>query len=278
MPLTKALTKLALRLLRILALAYVGLVVLMYFSQESLLFMPTKTPSGYNYAYDAEEVYLAVDGAQLHGLYFTVDEPQGLLLYFHGNAGNLEGWGSVCEELRYLNTNCLIFDYRGYGKSSGEITNKAHWFKDGQAMLNYAVTQADDLPIILYGRSVGTSIASKLAGKNRVQAVVLEASPYSFTEVAQNLYPYLPVKWFLKYDFENALYLATNQNPTLLLHGTQDEVVPYTQFEALKAKFPQYQTVSIPNGKHNDLMQYADYHQALKAFFSNLSRPVLTEN
>jgi fermentation-respiration switch protein FrsA (DUF1100 family) len=126
-----------------------------------------------------------------------------------------------------------MFDYRGYGKSTGQIKNKAQWYDDAEAMFASTQNQAKTRPIMLYGRSVGTSMAAYLAGRHKVDRVVLEASPYSFTEVAAATYPYLPIKWLFKYGFENADALSTNQNPTLLIHGTQDLVIPYSQFQKL---------------------------------------------
>jgi pimeloyl-ACP methyl ester carboxylesterase len=246
-------------------LVYVGLVATLYLMQESLLFLPQTTASDFKYRYDAQEVFLPVTNATLHGLYFKNENPEGLILYFHGNAGSLQDWGSVCEPLVALNFNCLIFDYRGYGKSTDKIKNQTQWFNDAEAMFEYAQTSSS-LPLILYGRSVGTSMASYLAGKHIVDRVILETAPYAFTEVAQTLYPHVPVKWLLKYKFKNAQHLLTNKNPTLLIHGTQDEAIPYAQFQKLATTFPNYQTLSIEGGMHNDLSRFEEYWFGLEAF------------
>jgi len=189
----------------------------------------------------------------LHGLSFKAPTPKAQILYFHGNAGNLESWGGVCEPLVALGHNCLIFDYRSYGKSNSTIKNQTQWFNDAEFMYQYTKQNAGDLPLIVYGRSIGTSSASYLAGKHQFHKLILEASPVSFLSLAQQSFPFIPVKLLFKFPFNNAQHLENNQNTTLLIHGTKDSVVFFNNFIRLKTKFPNFKFLSIDGGGHNNL-------------------------
>lgn len=242
----------------------------LYFIQTKLLFYPEVLPANYDFEYTAEEIFISMtDGIELHGLHFKAEEPAGLILYFHGNAGSLRSWGGVCNQFIALNYNCLIVDYRGYGKSQGKIKNKAQFLADAETVYQYAKETAGELPLSLYGRSVGTIVASYLAGQHEFTHVILENSPWSLGQVAKDAFPFLPIKLFFRFDFENYTYLKTNTNKTLLIHGTSDEVIPYHHFEVLQKEYKSkenYTFVSIEDGGHNNLEEFREYHTAIESF------------
>lgn len=253
--------------IKILLGGYLLIVIMLYFIQEKLIFLPTTLPQNYSYSFAQtfEELFLtAADDAVLNGLHFKNESPKGTILYFHGNAGDLSRWGNIATFFVDKGFDVIIMDYRTYGKSSGSLSEEA-LFKDAQLFYDYALEHYQEQNIILYGRSLGTGIASKLAAENQPKQLILESPYYSLQDLAIKRFPYLPVKWLLKYQLLSHEYIQNVRCPISIFHGTDDSVVPYESGERLfkSLNIRQKRFVSIPDGGHNNLVEFDAYLEGI---------------
>jgi len=235
----------------------------LYFFQEKLIFLPTPLSQDYTFefSHSFEELYLkSDDGAMINALHFKNDNPKGIILYFHGNSGNLSRWGEVTEFFVEKNYDVFVMDYRTYGKSTGKISELA-FYKDAQMCYDYVLREYDESEISIYGRSLGTGIATYLASKNKPKQLILEAPFYSLIEVAKYRFPLIPVSKLLKYEFASYKYIQDISCPIAIFHGTHDTVVPYSSGEKLFKSIIQYQKsfFSINKGEHNNLIEFESY-------------------
>ncbi|MGX1930288.1 alpha/beta hydrolase [Flagellimonas sp. 2504JD4-2] len=239
-----------------------------YFLQEKLIFLPTTLPLDYNYSFDVdfEEVFMDTeDGARLNALNFRTENPKGLILYFHGNAGDLSRWGKIVEPFTDLGYEVLVMDYRSYGKSSGELSEEA-LHKDAQLFYDYAKQKFDEKEIVVFGRSLGASIATKVASKNNPKKLILETPFYSLLDVAKERFPILPLGYMLKYKFSSFDYIQNVTAPIRIFHGTSDNVVSYESGKKLFDVIPQTdkKLYTIENGEHNNLATFESYQTDLQ--------------
>ncbi len=241
--------------------------VIVYLLQEKLIFFPEKVPENYQYSFSQpfKEVYLtSPDKARLHALYFIQDNPKGAILYFHGNAGSLRSWGYVAEDLMRYGYNVLIMDYQGFGKSTGKLSQKA-LFEDAELMYKYLLNYFPEQKLVVFGRSLGTGIAVKVAADNKPGLLLLETPFYNFADVAKAHYSFLPISLLLRYPFRSDKYLPQVSCPVYIFHGTADEIVPYASGLKLANLLNQPGgLITVEGGGHNNLEGFAVYQQALK--------------
>jgi fermentation-respiration switch protein FrsA (DUF1100 family) len=242
---------------------------LLYFGQENLIFYPEKLPSNYKYAFSGrfQELMWEVDGAKINALHFRVEHPQGVVLYFHGNAGSLRDWGDVAVDFTIRGYDIVIPDYRGYGKSTGEIKNEGMLYRDAAVAYAYLQRQYPENEIVIYGRSIGSGPAVYLAKSSKPRMLILEAPFYSMRDVAQYHYPFLPIgliDWILRYPMRCDLWIPEVVCPIYLFHGTKDEIVPYRSSEKLlKLIKTKGELITIEGGMHNDLSEFKLYRDQL---------------
>ena len=252
---------------------YLALGLIIYLLQERLIFLPEDLPNDYSYSFDApfDEHFISMeDGAIINALHFTQAESKGLIVYFHGNAGNLARWGEVVYPFVELGYEVFIVDYRGYGKSSGERSQE-RMLSDADAVYAYAGQLAAEEHIILFGRSIGSAFASYLAGKNQPAKVILETPFYSLKDVAKDIIPIYPIDLLLNYNFKNYETLQSCSAPIYIFHGTRDEVVDFASgkklYENLKNQPVEFFT--IEGGHHNDLSRFPAYWESMKSMLEN---------
>ena len=248
----------------LLVLIFTGL----YAMQKKLIFLPTKLAADYEYTFQQpfEEVFLETkDGAKLNVIHFKIEKPKGLILYFHGNAGDLSRWGEIASGFTANQYDVLIMDYRTFGKSTGTISEK-NLFDDAQLFYKYALKDYSEAEIIVYGRSLGTTFASFIASKNSIKKLILEAPFFNLEEAAKKRIPFFPVKYFLKYQFSTNEFIASVKCQVIIFHGTEDNVVPYDSGKKLSELVPEDQLtfITIPGGEHNDLVNYDEYSSGIK--------------
>src|SRR5690554_2190456 len=161
--------RIAIKIVIVACVLYVLIWVLLILFQEKLIFMPSELPQDYKYefSYDFKELYLeSHDGkARLNALHFKVNSPKGIVVYYHGNAGQLADWGHVVQDFAESGYDVLVVDYRGYGKSTGKLSEKA-LYSDALLFYNYALERYPENNIVVYGRSLGTTFATYVAAKN----------------------------------------------------------------------------------------------------------------
>ncbi|MEX0315850.1 MAG: alpha/beta hydrolase [Allomuricauda sp.] len=244
------------------------LVVMFYFFQEKLIFLPTTLPSDYSFSFDRkfDEVFLETpDGASLNALHFYSENPKGLILYFHGNAGDLSRWGEIVVPFTNFGYDALVMDYRTYGKSTGVLSEEA-LHEDAQRFYDYALEKCPENQIVVYGRSLGASIATKVASKNNPQKLILETPFYSLLDVAKERFPWLPLTQILKYKFSSFDYIQNVKAPIRIFHGTSDNVVSYESGKKLFDTIPHSDKkfFTIENGEHNNLATFESYQKAIQ--------------
>lgn len=243
-------------------------VLMLYLLQEKLIFLPTQLPVDYKYSFNSgfEEVFLdTADGARLNAIHFKIEKPKGLLLYFHGNAGDLSRWGQIGSSFVDLQYDVLIMDYRSYGKSTGKLSEDA-LYEDAQLFYEYALNTYDEKEITVYGRSLGASIATHVASNNNPAKLILETPFYSLLDVAQDRFPFLPIKQVLKYKMTSFKYIQNTKAPIRIFHGTTDNVVSYESGKKLFDAIPNTdkKMYTIENGNHNNLNEFRVYREGIK--------------
>ena len=240
----------------------------LYFQQNELIFRPEVLAADFrfNFPQSFREVNVPVDGANLNALHFTVAQPRGVVLFFHGNAGSLRRWGEVAESLTHRGYDLLAFDYRGYGKSSGKIKTERQLHDDADRVYAYVRERYAAENIIVYGRSLGSGIAAQLAVRHTPKMLILETPYFSLKDLTATFYPYVP-GFLLKFPLRTDLALPQVKSPVYLIHGTRDAVVPYSSSERLLPLIASTkEMVTIPGGEHNGLRLTPTYNAALDRF------------
>jgi pimeloyl-ACP methyl ester carboxylesterase len=245
---------------------YVMIGSAIYFFQEKILFLPTTLEQDYQYEFDYpfEELFLKTDDdVTINALHFKAENSKGVILYFHGNAGDLSRWGKLTEYFVARQYDVLVMDYRTYGKSTGTLSEHA-FYRDAQYCYDYLLKQYSETKITLYGRSLGTGIASYLASKNQPKQLILETPYYSILDVAEHRFSMFPLKKLLKYHFPTFEYLPKTSCLVTILHGTEDSVVPYASGKKLLGLgIDNLNFITVDGGNHNNLMDFDDYHNSI---------------
>jgi uncharacterized protein len=205
-----------------------GLLVIAYFIQEKLIFKPEKLRQDFAYKYDIPFKELFFDpepGVRINGLHFYREKPNGLILYFHGNTRSIKGWAKYAKDFYRFNYDVVLVDYRGFGKSTGKRSeDKLH--ADMQFVYDtLSVTYHQD-HLIVYGRSMGSGFATKLAAENQPRYLILDAPYYSFKKVAERFLPILPVRFVLRYHLRTDVWIQKVTCPIYIIHGTKDWLIP----------------------------------------------------
>ncbi len=240
----------------------------LYFLQEQFIFRPSKLPQSHAYSFDYqfEEVFIeTAPEAMINALHFTVERPKGIILYFHGNAGNLSRWGKITTFFVDHGYDVFVMDYRGYGKSTGERDEEA-LYSDSRQCYNYLLQRYSEDDIIVYGRSLGSAMATKMAAEFNPKALVLESPFYSLVDVAKSRFPMFPVEKLLKYQLPNYKYIKKVNCPITIYHGTNDFVVPFNSGERLYKASDEKKSefIIIEGGGHNNLNEYSSYTDHIK--------------
>lgn len=241
----------------------------MFNIQEKLIFFPNKLPQNFQFKfpYNFEEISIPVGGAIINAIHFKAENSKGIIVYFHGNAGDLSSWGHVYSSFSSYSLDLLIIDYRGYGKSTGQIESQANFLKDGEAVYNYTKKLYTEDKIIVYGRSIGTGVATYIASKNKPLALILETPYSSLVSVIKKYYSFVP-SFLVKYPLPLEEWIQNVTSDILLFHGEEDEIIPHNEsLKIIKKVKSTYEFISIPNGMHNNLSNFTEYHTGLNHFF-----------
>jgi len=246
---------------------YVMITTTLYFLQEKMLFLPTVLALDYQYHFDHsfEELFLKTEEqAVINALHFKAKNPKGVILYFHGNAGDLSRWGTIAEYFVEKDYDVLIMDYRNYGKSTGKLSEDA-LYNDALFCYDYLKERYKESEITIYGRSLGTGIATYTASKNHPKQLILETPYYSLIDIAQKRFPIFPVKQLMKYKLPTFDFLKNVTCPITLIHGKEDSVIPIESAEKLyrSASNENLAFTKIEGGSHNNLSDFEAYHHII---------------
>lgn len=262
-------------ILAVAALGYLGLCLFYYFLQERFIFVRFRMARGsrFRFKFPHEERWLTgADGARLHALYFPCRQPRGVILYFHGNTGGLRRWGKLAPRFTALGYDVLMPDPRGYGKSRGPLSEAA-LHDDAARWYRSLLDQWAEQDIVLYGRSLGSALATPLAASYAPRMLLLETPFANLHDVARYYLAILPYGLLLKYRFRNDRAIARVKCPVFIFHGQRDNIVPYHSALRLYASIPdhvQRRMYTFPEGHHSDLHRFPRFKRALREL---LGRP-----
>ncbi|MHC4073959.1 MAG: alpha/beta hydrolase [Planctomycetota bacterium] len=236
----------------------------------------TMTPT--NVGMDYQDVSIeTTDGVTLHG-WFIAGRSSQVLLFFHGNAGNISHRLDSIRQFQVLGLSVLIIDYRGYGQSEGRTTERGI-YRDADAAWRYLIEDRSIVAsdIVIFGRSLGASVASRLAAQHQPLALIVESSFTSVPEIAQDLYPWLPAGWLSRLSHATRDYIRDVRCPVLVVHSRDDEIIPFHHGEAIFASANEPRTLLAIRGTHNDafLRDERAYIGGLRTFLTGLPAPAL---
>jgi len=240
------------------------IVIVMF--QEKLLFYPAKLPKNYIYSFDDpfEEIFLETnDGCKLNALLFKSEKRKGVVLFLHGNGGANHGWGQGAGLYTRNGYDVMYLDYRGYGKSEGEISSEKQLVNDAQITYDYLKGHYDENKIIISGTSLGSGIASKLALDNNPKKLLLNSPFSSLVKLIQEKVIFVP-RQIIKYKFETDRFLEKIDCPIAIFHGDKDSVIPVRHSLNLKNKYPKIDLHVVKNFGHNNLWLSGDYRIKMK--------------
>lgn len=248
-------------------IAYLTLMVIVYLVQERFIFKPEKLSKDFVYKYDIpfkELFFETAPGVTINGLHFYVKNPLGLILYFHGNTRSIKGWAKYAKDFSRYKYDVVLVDYRGFGKSTGRKSER-EMHADMQVVYDTLSVQYHEHHIIVYGRSLGSGFAAKIASENSPRYLILDAPYYSFITAVQRFLPILPMKLVLRFRLPTDKWIRRVNCHTYILHGTKDWLIPIRQSEKLQALNPRKITlIKIEGGGHNNLPSFQEYHQFLR--------------
>ncbi len=263
----KTLKFLLVTLLSIFVLLYVIIISFVYFNQAKMVFQATKLSSDHKFDFKEKFEELKIpsfDSRKINGLLFTTPNPKGLIFYLHGNAGMLDTWGNNAKTYTDLGYDFFILDYRGFGKSEGEIETETQVNKDVQIVYNELLKRYDSSKIIICGYSIGTGVATFLASNVNSKALILQAPFYNFIEFTESKVPFYP-NFLKKFEFKTNENILKVKSPIYIFHGISDELIPIQNALKLKKLLkPNDQLFELKNQDHIGINENLEFQEKLK--------------
>jgi fermentation-respiration switch protein FrsA (DUF1100 family) len=270
-------------LLSIAAGIFVLLSLALYLLQDKMVFlanMPgralTASPGDMGLEYENVSL-LTSDGESLHGWYVPAVNRRGVLLFFHGNAGNISHRLDSIGIFQQLGLDTLIIDYRGYGQSTGKASEKGTYL-DAQAAWSYLVDErgvpAEE--IIIFGRSLGGAVGAWLGTQHIPAALIIESSFTSGVDMAQRLYPFLPAGLITRLRYPVVEYASRLDCPVLVVHSRDDEIIPFDMGQSIYAAVKQRKSFLELRGDHNNgfFISRHEYVAGLDKFIESVFGPL----
>jgi len=238
-----------------------------YFFQDMFIFKPEKLSADFQFKYDIpfREVNFDVDPiVRINGLHFYREQPKGLILYFHGNSRSIKGWAKYARDFYRFDYDVLLVDYRGFGKSTGK-RGETEMLNDMQFVYSYLAGNYSENHMIVYGRSLGSGFAAKVASDNSPRYLILDAPYYNFRKVIERFLPILPIRFVLRYHLRTDKWIQRVKCPVYIIHGTRDWLIPIRHSEQLQKINPRKITlIRIHGGGHNNLSKFDEYHNFIR--------------
>lgn len=249
-----------------LGIAYATLCALFFFGQDLFFFRPERLPHWFTYQYPfpfTEVDFDMEDGGKVNALHFRVPNSKGVVFYIKGNSRSIKGWGKFAKDFVGKGYDFFILDFRGFGKSRGRRTETI-LYADLQQVYKWLAAEYGEERIVLYGRSLGSGLAARIASWNNPQLLILDCPYYSFLYQIKRYAFILPIHWLLRYHIRTDLFIKKVQCPVYILAGKKDRLIPYRQSEMLKALAPgNIHLFGIDGAGHNNLPEFPEYHDLL---------------
>jgi hypothetical protein len=255
----------------------------LFLMQAKLIFYPnipsrqlTSSPADIGLEYEPISI-ITSDQITLHGWFVPASEERGVLLFFHGNAGNISHRLDSLKIFHDLGLSVLIIDYRGYGRSQGAISEHGTYL-DAEAAWDY-LTEIKNIPpqeIVVFGRSLGAAIAANNAARHTPGALILESAFTSVPDMAAQLYPVLPVRLLSRFQYNTKKSLLSANCPVLIIHSPDDEIIPFENGLQLYRSAREPKRMLEIRGGHNEgfLLSGKTYSEGIGKFItSSLSEP-----
>jgi len=258
--------------LRVFVLAYLGMCLYVFARQASYVYYPTReveeTPAARGLAFEDLKLQTA-DGETIAAWFVPGAPGAATLLICHGNGGNIGHRTDALKEFHDLGFNALIFDYRGYGASTGKPTERGT-YADAMAAWDYLTRERGIAAtnIIVFGRSLGGAVATRLAAEAHPRALVVEATFTSIPDMARQVFPFLPARWLCRIRYNTLDQLARVGCPVLVVHSRNDEIVPFEHGRRLFAAAREPKCFLELNSDHNatEVVLSPEYRQVMKEF------------
>lgn len=253
---------------------YAGMTIYLYFFQSQMIYYPDliidMTPADIGLAFD-EVFFVSGDGVRLCGWFIHSEQSKNVVLFCHGNAGNISDRLDTISIFNQLGLSIFIFDYRGYGKSEGKPDEKGT-YADAEAAMKWIVENKNILheDVIIFGRSLGGAVAAWLAKKCTPRALILESAFTSVPDMGSKIYPWLPVRLMSRFSYSTIDYIRDVNSPVLIIHSPDDMLVPFSQGKRLFEAAHEPREFMEIAGDHNNgfLLSGSHYHEGLNAFIS----------
>ena len=276
------------KILLLIAFIYLGFCTLIACRQASMVYLPYqdvwRTPAEAGLVYEELTLHTS-DGEQLAAWYLPAEEARGTMLFCHGNAGNLAHRVDSLRLFHQLGLNVLIFDYRGYGDSTGQPSEKGT-YQDALAAWEHLINERQASPheIVLLGRSLGGAVATWLAISEKPGALILESTFTSIPDMGQEAYPFLPVRLLVRFHYDSLAQVKDVPCPVLIAHSKADEIIKYRHGQRLFEAANEPKQFLEMFGGHNDgyFVSGDSYLNGLDAFlkehFDNASTAATPES
>lgn len=256
-------------LLVLLAIVLLGasLNLFTYPLQHHFLLLPDRMAEDHRYEFDHpfEEFFIESERWRVNALKFRFSNGgtrRGVVLYFHGNAGDLRKWGQKHEEFTSLGYDFVVFDYPGFGKSKGRFEEEVV-YEIAERMYQRLLGDYAADEIVIFGRSIGSGPATWLASRNPCRQLILDSPYSSIPDLFYIYYPFLPRVFFFRIKFPSKNVYPAVAAPVLILHGTKDRVVPLSCAMKLRPFMKSSdEFVEVPGGKHRDVGDFPEYREA----------------
>jgi pimeloyl-ACP methyl ester carboxylesterase len=247
-------------------LVYLSICLIFYLFQHLFFFRPEILPSTFTYSFPFpfEEVQFKMeDGGVIEGIYFKVPNSRGVVYYLKGNSRSIKGWGKFAKDFLSNGYDFFMFDYRGFGKSKGRRT-QATLFNDAQHIYQWLAEKYPEDKITLYGRSLGSGIAARVASWNKPQRLILDSPYFSFYYFVKRFMFLFPLQLILRYDIRTDKYLKKVDCPVYILHGNKDGLFPIKHSRKLQEHHPDKVTLfEIDGAHHNNLPDFPQFYEHL---------------
>lgn len=247
--------------------------VFLYFFQERFLFHPEKLPKDFVFQYEnqlVDEYNLELeDGSIINGLHFKSKKPKGVVFYLKGNSKSIKGWGKFAVDFTIHNFDVIMIDYRGFGKSTGKLSQES-MKRDALFVYDKIKEKVTESRIIVYGRSLGTGLATKVASVNNPKALILACPYFSMSKNAKRYLPLIPLGLVMRYQMPTYKWIKYVDCPINIIHGTNDKVIRFQSSIKLSRIKPNLTKLfPIIGGGHKNLHNFESYHLAIYEILNN---------
>ncbi|MGN6531163.1 MAG: alpha/beta hydrolase [Ginsengibacter sp.] len=262
------------RVIIVITLIYCSVGIALYHLQEKFLFHPVALPQDYVFKFDVpfKEVNIAMNKTDtVNMIQFLPPDSlaKGVVLYFHGNSDNVTRYAKGATIFTKQGYEVWIPDYPTYGKTTGTLTEE-NMYSQAKEVYKLAHSKFSSDSIFVYGKSLGTGVASYIAAKEKCAALILETPYYSIPSLFSTYAPIYPTNRMSHFKLPVGEYLEEVTEPVLIFSGTSDKVIPYRNASKLKKVLrPGDEFITIKNGAHNNLAGFPIFQEKIDSLFSS---------